>query len=504
MDTSIVSGECADDGIHLLERYRSEGDRHSFDEFVVLHHDFVAGICRRILGRGDHAEDATQDAFIACMRAARSFSGEHSPRAWLGKIAVNVCRQRLRADRRRTRAVMATATTQTPAAQAGDEHDAIDDAMRRALATVPPHERLLLWLRFWDRLSCKEIGDVLSMPAKTIETRLRRTLTRLRRQAPAALLLLWTADDALADEGEQALRRALEADVQPTLLPALRRKAAACVIAATIVAALCTAVAASAYRGSGEDSTRPSSASIPPSTESAREASAPSSSIDPNVKVRWHYRAKQCSLSGDAMAMRRAGIDPDLPRQIVPAAAIRKLLDEGDSVHSGFGMSFGFRTSEPGWIIDISSSTIVKSADLPDKLQEIAASEIASETYGIALIARVDELHVALFRMGNLSILGSFSNNEQPMRNYGCPVRGLVTIGDTSDAPSADRLQSPVIRLGLDEAMVVQADVSPLPGEENFRRMVVFMSESGDIENGDGNVQVEPPPAIVQEPRVNS
>jgi hypothetical protein len=49
------------------------GDPHAFGQLVARHERRVYGLCLRILGSREDAEDATQEAFLAALRKAASF-----------------------------------------------------------------------------------------------------------------------------------------------------------------------------------------------------------------------------------------------------------------------------------------------------------------------------------------------------------------------------------------------------------------------------------------------
>jgi len=71
-----------------------------FDAATSLHRRELHVHCYRMLASFDDAEDAVQDTYLRAWRAWDSFDGQH-PRAWLYRIATNVCTDLLRARKRR-------------------------------------------------------------------------------------------------------------------------------------------------------------------------------------------------------------------------------------------------------------------------------------------------------------------------------------------------------------------------------------------------------------------
>jgi RNA polymerase sigma-70 factor (ECF subfamily) len=81
------------------------GDPRAFGELMARHERRVYGLCLRILGNREDAEDATQEAFLAALRKAASFRRAAAFSTWLYRIAVNAATDQAR---RRGRARLAT------------------------------------------------------------------------------------------------------------------------------------------------------------------------------------------------------------------------------------------------------------------------------------------------------------------------------------------------------------------------------------------------------------
>jgi RNA polymerase sigma-70 factor, ECF subfamily len=155
------------------------GDHVAFDELHGRYSRAVLGLALRRLGDRGRAEDATQEAFVAIWRSARTYNPERGKGApWLYAVARNAITDGLR----RTPEPVAE-----PQDGPGREPDPADEAeaswtawvVHRALEALPEHERPVIELAYWSGLSQSEIARHLSIPLGTVKTRTRSALARL-------------------------------------------------------------------------------------------------------------------------------------------------------------------------------------------------------------------------------------------------------------------------------------------------------------------------------------
>jgi RNA polymerase sigma-70 factor (ECF subfamily) len=162
----------------LIERVAG-GDRDAFTELYRRFARPVLAMALRALGDSGRAEDATQDAFVAIWRSARTYDPSRGSGApWLYAVARNAITDGLR------RLPEPVAELQEGP---GNEPDPSDRAERewvawrvhRALEVLPAHERPVIELAYWRGLSQSEIAKLLALPLGTVKTRTRSALARL-------------------------------------------------------------------------------------------------------------------------------------------------------------------------------------------------------------------------------------------------------------------------------------------------------------------------------------
>ncbi|MBC8160085.1 MAG: sigma-70 family RNA polymerase sigma factor [Roseiflexaceae bacterium] len=176
------------------------GDVQSFNTLVRLYESRVYNLCFRMLGDGESAADATQEAFISAYRSIRSFRGG-SFRAWLLRIATNGCYDVLRARKRRP-AISLDADTDSESEysplQIADDAESPDDAalrrelaseIQRGLSLLPEEQRAVIVLSDVEGLAYEEIAQITGLNLGTVKSRLSRGRARLREVLRAGELL---------------------------------------------------------------------------------------------------------------------------------------------------------------------------------------------------------------------------------------------------------------------------------------------------------------------------
>jgi RNA polymerase sigma-70 factor (TIGR02960 family) len=187
----------------LTERYRRELHVH----------------CYRMLASFDEAEDAVQETFLRAWRARDSFDGSALVRAWLYKIATNVCLDSIRRAGRRLTSMetMREVPWIQPypdrlldeMAPSDDEPEAvivkretIELAFLAALQVLPPRQRATLIARDVLGWPASETASALDTSVASVNSALQRARATLQAHLPAKRTD-WSAGEP--NEAERAL-----------------------------------------------------------------------------------------------------------------------------------------------------------------------------------------------------------------------------------------------------------------------------------------------------------
>ena len=193
----------------------------------------LTAYCYRRLSSGFEAEDAVQETLLRAWRSFGSFEGRASVRAWLYRIATNVCYDMLAGPERRARPMdlgpawfsdepFGSATTETSILPLSDARtaQAIDDpaeaaevretvrlAFVAALRCLPPKQRAALILKDVLRWKADEVAELLDTTVQSVNSALQRARSTISKRDGCAC----GAPDRMDDRQKALLARFVEA-----------------------------------------------------------------------------------------------------------------------------------------------------------------------------------------------------------------------------------------------------------------------------------------------------
>ncbi|MEX1994314.1 MAG: RNA polymerase sigma factor [Steroidobacteraceae bacterium] len=165
------------------------GDVGAFEHLYREHVGRVYGLCLRMTGQPEQAEDLTQDTFVNAWRSLPGYEGRSSFATWLHRIAVNAVLAQRRRPQGRNEVSLTDETGEQMdfAAEPGmDEATPID--IERAIAALPPGARDIVVLHGVYGYSHEEAAGMLGIAVGTCKAQLHRArhLMRSRMQPEGA------------------------------------------------------------------------------------------------------------------------------------------------------------------------------------------------------------------------------------------------------------------------------------------------------------------------------
>jgi len=170
-------------------------DRQGFQEFVAARRPALLRTAYLLTGSHADAEDLVQTALIKCVPVWKRIADRPEPyvRRVLARESVSRWRQRRWRE---------TSVGAVPEGSTQEQDVAGRLALREALGALPPRQRAVVVLRYYEDLTERETASVLGIAVGTVKSQAREGLERLRQRLPG----LESDDDPLTAVGAPRLR----------------------------------------------------------------------------------------------------------------------------------------------------------------------------------------------------------------------------------------------------------------------------------------------------------
>ena len=166
------------------------GSLAAFNQLVMAYQGTAYNVAYRVIGEGEAAADACQDAFLKAYQAIKQYRGG-SFKSWLMRIVTNTCYDHLRYKGRRPanslEDMVENPTSDSVKLVNGAEHPEervlrgeLNDLIQIGISRLPEDQRLVLVLSDVQGFSYQEIAEIIDQPLGTVKSRLSRGRQRLR------------------------------------------------------------------------------------------------------------------------------------------------------------------------------------------------------------------------------------------------------------------------------------------------------------------------------------
>ena len=155
------------------------GEQPAMAALVDRYKNAVFGLCFRMLGHRQDAEDAAQETFVRVLRSLHRWDATRQFEPWLLTIAGNRCRTMLQ---RRTRWPAAATLMESPSDESAPQLQAaqyLAEEVKLALEQLRPEYKQAFVLFSEHELSYAEIAEVMDIPLGTVKTWVHRARREL-------------------------------------------------------------------------------------------------------------------------------------------------------------------------------------------------------------------------------------------------------------------------------------------------------------------------------------
>jgi RNA polymerase sigma-70 factor, ECF subfamily len=166
------------------------GDAESFNQLVLRWERPIFALAYRVIGREEEARDVVQETFLRAFRGIGNFRGQAKFSSWVYRIALNLCRDWIRRERRAPILptpegvdVIELAAEQGPVESIEDlvARNDISKVVADLMTRLPEEQRTAIVLKEYHGMTFQEIADLQGVPLSTVKTRLYQGLNVLRR-----------------------------------------------------------------------------------------------------------------------------------------------------------------------------------------------------------------------------------------------------------------------------------------------------------------------------------
>lgn len=175
----------------LINNYLA-GDKQSLEILVKRYLKPVYGFLYRYLNNNQDAEDITQEVFVKAWRHLKEFNPQKKFKTWILSIAKNAAIDFLRKrkvavfsefeNENGENALMESLVDPSPLPDKFLEQKDLSQTLGQIIKKLPPQYQIILYLRYNDHFTFKEIAESLEEPLNTVKSRHRRALLMLKKR----------------------------------------------------------------------------------------------------------------------------------------------------------------------------------------------------------------------------------------------------------------------------------------------------------------------------------
>ena len=171
-----------------------QGDERSLELLIQSYLKPIYSFVYRYVGDTHDADDVTQDVFVKVWRNLKKFDQQKSFKTWIFAIAKNTAFDHLKKKKaipfsafeneEGKNMIIETLADSSPLPDELLEHASTAQMLALAMKKLSPKYRMILFLRYNDHFTFREIAESLSESLNTVRSKHRRALSMLKKLLP--------------------------------------------------------------------------------------------------------------------------------------------------------------------------------------------------------------------------------------------------------------------------------------------------------------------------------
>jgi RNA polymerase sigma factor (sigma-70 family) len=177
----------------LVRLFVNTQDNRYFEKLYERYADKVYHKCISFVKEGAKAEDLTHDIFLKLIFKLGTFKEDAKFSTWLYSITYNHCMDQLRSNKKRGE-VYQDEPLEVPDVvdlnRIFDGDDIQAENLKAALDHLTVDEKGILFMKYMDDLTIRDIADIFKVTESAVKMRLLRSRTKLRKKYLETLIFL--------------------------------------------------------------------------------------------------------------------------------------------------------------------------------------------------------------------------------------------------------------------------------------------------------------------------
>lgn len=160
----------------------AQGEFDAVDELITMFYPEILRYCIWHTPDRSLAEDAAQETFLKAIRYFDRYTHKGRFKSFLYQIALNTCID-LQRKYRHTDVSLEGSAMEIACSEPAFEAVQSDVALRQMIDSLPKDLQEIVLLRFGQELTLREIAKIRNLPLRTVQSKLRSALRKLRQEA---------------------------------------------------------------------------------------------------------------------------------------------------------------------------------------------------------------------------------------------------------------------------------------------------------------------------------